>query len=343
MRRFLLGLVFLFCTNAVLLQATTFPSFLLKLKEIEKIDIHAFGDRVIEPNLSDESLKPYLFQLSARLNISNDSIWQGGGYMRKGDVICVFLQVHLLDYHDEYSKWFMESLLTKYVVATYTKEGKLLDCQCVGQGDGMYRFAIDGTKGDSFYVLQSVLDAPYMVHDYNGEDYMVRKSKVTIGSNGEIRTRQLSEYKQHIQDEDLKLNPPLAFGDFLKKFRQWDKEILGDSLFVYSPEADSFLASSLLLTLFPKEEFCERCWPKDLSWTPCFYVETPDLYLCSMVMECVFPKKKESLYTDRIIAVFDKKGKFRKLMNVGHWQNGVWVSKLNDKELQRLIKNSLFQ
>ena len=80
MRRFIFGLIFLFCTNALLAQVNTFPTFLQKLKEIGKIGILAFRDTIMEPNLTDVALKPYLSQISSRLSEVNDCTWQGGSY-----------------------------------------------------------------------------------------------------------------------------------------------------------------------------------------------------------------------------------------------------------------------
>lgn len=336
MRSFLFGLLFLFWANPMLAQANIFSSFLLKLKEIEQIDILAFGDTIIDPNLTDVAFLPYLSQISSQLSKRGDCAWQGGGYMKKGDVVWVFLQAHLLDYKAEYGKWFMEPMLTKYFVATYTKDGKLLDSQCVGNGDGIYRFTVDGYKGKSFSVSQFVLDDPAMTHDYKGLDYTVQRSKVTISSKGDVKMRHQGEYRQHVPAEELASKPPLSFVDFLKNFKRWDKKEFDDSLFVYSKE-NSFLASSSLLKLFPKEKICERCWPKDLSWTPCCYIETKQSFLCFMLMDCSFPKKEEVRYVDHVIAVFGKDGQLKKIVNALHWEYDDIDRKIDVKALERLV------
>lgn len=191
----------------------------------------------------------------------------------------------------------------------------------------MYRISIDEAKGSAFYVSQFVLEDPAMAHDYNGLDYMVQRSKVTISPKGEIKMKQLNKYKQHIQDEELCANPPLEFGDFLKKFKKWNQKELGDSLFVYSQGNNSFLASSLLLKLLPKEDICERCWPKDLSWTPCHYIETKRLFLCFMILECDFPKGEVVPYVDYVVALFDKRGQFQKIVNIMHKGMMMWIRK----------------
>ncbi len=341
MRRFLFGLLFLFCVDSMLAQTDVFSSFLLKLKEIEKIDILAFGDTIVEPNLTDVAFQPFLSKISSQLNERKDCAWQGGGYMKKGDVVWVFLQAHLLDYNDGYSKWFMEPMLTKYFVVTYTNDGKLLDSQCVGNGDGIYRFAVDGHEDKSFFVSQFVMDDPAMTHDYKGLDYTVQRSKVTVSSKGVVKLKPQGGYRQHVPDEELASNPPFSFVDFLKNFKRWDKKEFDDSLFVYS-KANSFLASSSLLKLFPKEEICERCWPKDLSWTPCSYIETKQSFLCFMLMDCSFPKKDEARYVDYVIAVFDKDGHFKKLVNAQHWEYDDIDRKIDVKALERLL-NQLVQ
>lgn len=205
----------------------------------------------------------------------------------------------------------------------------------------MYRIAIDEAKGSAFYVSQFVLEDPAMAHDYNGLDYMVQRSKVTISPKGEIKVKQLNKYKQHIQDEELCANPPLEFGDFLKKFKKWNQKELGDSLFVYSQGNNSFLASSLLLKLLPKEDICERCWPKDLSWTPCHYIETKRLFLCFMILECDFPKGEVVPYVDYVVALFDKRGQFQKIVNIMHKEHDDVDKKIDTGVLCDFLKRQI--
>ena len=205
----------------------------------------------------------------------------------------------------------------------------------------MYRIAIDEAKGSAFYVSQFVLEDPAMTHDYNGLDYMVQRSKVTISPKGEIKVKQLNKYKQHIQDEELCANPPLEFGDFLKKFKKWNQKELGDSLFVYSQGNNSFLASSLLLKLLPKEDICGRCWPKDLSWTPCHYIETKRLFLCFMILECDFPKGEVVPYVDYVVALFDKRGQFQKIVNIMHKEHDDVDKKIDTGVLCDFLKRQI--
>lgn len=316
-----------------------FELFLSKLRKVDQISIQAFCDTIIAPNMDYVSFSPYLSGLQPEPCAPESYIWQSGGYMRKGNVVCVFLQAHLSSYQDEYSKWFMERLQTQYFVAVFTKGGKLLRSQCIGKRDGMHRFSIDSANGTSFYVSQFILDDPSMVHDIKGADYTVQRCKVTIGFEGEIEMRQIAEYKQHIPDDELKQNPPLSFGDFLSKFRKWDKKEFGDSLFVCSQEANSSLSSSLLLELFSKNIICERCWPKDLCWTPCHYIETEHSFLCFMVIDCSFPKGQELAYSDYVIALFDKKGQFQKIANVMHMNHDDVDKKIDVDVLNKICTN----
>lgn len=205
----------------------------------------------------------------------------------------------------------------------------------------MYRISIDEAKGSAFYVSQFVLEDPAMAHDYNGLDYMVQRSKVTISPKGEIKVKQLNKYKQHIQDEELCANPQLEFGDFLKKFKKWNQKELGDSLFVYSQGNNSFLASSLLLKLLPKEDICGRCWPKDLSWTPCHYIETKRLFLCFMILECDFPKGEVVPYVDYVVALFDKRGQFQKIVNIMHKEHDDVDKKIDTGVLCDFLKRQI--
>ena len=87
MRRFLIGLFLQLCAGASLAQAdNAFSSFLLRLRKIEKVDIHAFGDTIIAPNLADAAFEPYLSPISPQSSGRKDCAWQGGGYIKKGDV-----------------------------------------------------------------------------------------------------------------------------------------------------------------------------------------------------------------------------------------------------------------
>lgn len=185
----------------------------------------------------------------------------------------------------------------------------------------------------------------YLIPEWGGKNVeknlldAVQRCKVTIGSKGEIEMRQIAEYKQHIPDDELKQNPPLSFGDFLSKFRKWDKKEFGDSLFVCSQEANSSLSSSLLLELFPKNIICERCWPKDLCWTPCHYIETEHSFLCFMVIDCSFPKGQELPYSNYVIALFDKKRQFQKIVNVMHMNHDDGDKKIDGDVLNKICTN----
>lgn len=185
----------------------------------------------------------------------------------------------------------------------------------------------------------------YLIPEWGGKNVeknlldAVQRCKVTIGSKGEIEMRQIAEYKQHIPDDELKQNPPLSFGDFLSKFRKWDKKEFGDSLFVCSQEANSSLSSSLLLELFSKNIICERCWPKDLCWTPCHYIETEHSFLCFMVIDCSFPKGQELPYSDYVIALFDKKRQFQKIVNVMHMNHDDVDKKIDGDVLNKICTN----
>ena len=184
----------------------------------------------------------------------------------------------------------------------------------------------------------------YLIPEWGGKDVErnlldAQRCKVTIGSKGEIEMRQIAECKLHIPDEELKQNPPLSFGDFLSKFRKWDKKEFGDSLFVCPQEANSSLSSSLLLELFSKNIICERCWPKDLCWTPCHYIETEYSFLCFMIVECSLPKGQELAYSDYMIALFDKKGQFQKIVKVMHMNHDDVDKKIDGDVLNKICTN----
>lgn len=110
---------------------------------------------------------------------------------------------------------------------------------------------------------------------------------------------------------------------------------------MYSQGNNSFLASSLLLKLLPKEDICGRCWPKDLSRTPCHYIETKRLFLCFMILECDFPKGEVVPYVDYVVALFDKRGQFQKIVNIMHKEHDDVDKKIDTGVLCDFLKRQI--
>lgn len=320
MKRNLLGLVFLLCCCFAMGQVSAFTGFLQKFREVKDVKdmgLAAFGDAIISPDLDYASFHPYLSELRPESCAPEKCLWQSGSYVRKGDVVWVFLQVHYEDTTSAESKWFVENMATEYTFALYSKEGRLLAHQCVGRHDNMSHVAIANVRAGSFEVMQYELLKPEMLYGYQDLTYNVCRRRFVIRGNRKICVRQVEDYSQTLPHPGLTSNPPLDFEGFLRYFKRWDGGTDAGSLFTKSSDSDN-LPCSLLLGLLPEESFCAKCWPRRLVWTPCCYIETKRSILCSMIVDCDFPRGGELPYVDYLMVVFDKDGKFQEIVNVMH-------------------------
>lgn len=306
-----------------------FSSFLAQLNELSLVGADAFGDSILSPNIDVTKFQEFLPKASSILKNESECLWQGGGYIRKDDFIVAFLQAHFPNCHDGNEKWFMENLVTCKVLVSYSPDGKLLDSRTIGKRSGLCELSIEPSSPGLFIVEQRTLVSPRLLHEYVDWKYSVKKNSYSLTSLGKIKSKMLWKGHKIVPNKFVQQNPPLTFKSFLRYFKRWEGKVDLDSLFTDNGDMRPYL---LLRSLLTDWQPCD-CWPVDLQWTPCRYVETDSLYYFFVVTDCSFTKKKVGMYADRVILIFDKDRTLRDLITVSRNEDGKVTKFLDEATL----------
>lgn len=306
-----------------------FSSFLAQLNELSLVGADAFGDSILSPNIDVTKFQEFLPKASSILKNESECLWQGGGYIRKDDFIVAFLQAHFPNCHDGNEKWFMENLVTCKVLVSYSPDGKLLDSRTIGKRSSLCELSIEPSSLGLLTVEQRTLASPRQLHEYADWKYSVQKNSYSLTSLGKIKSKMLWKGHKIVPNKFVQQNPPLTFKSFLRYFKRWEGKVDLDSLFTDNGDMRPYL---LLRSLLTDWQPCD-CWPVDLQWTPCRYVETDSLYYFFVVTDCSFTKKKVGMYADRVILIFDKDGTLRDLITVSRNEDGKVTKFLDEATL----------
>lgn len=336
MRQVLLGIAFLYASLA-LGQTNSFSVFLSQLKEIDQVDILAFGDTVCPSSCLDvDKFHQFLPQSLSEQEKVAEHIWCGGGYQRKGKVVVAYLQVFFPDFPDGYSKWFVENTAVKYMIATYTLEGKLIDSRCVGMKGWLYSFSVSTVGNDILETEQQTLSSPLFYYEYTPILSHASRRSLSISSRGKIRSKELGERQFYKENPWLKKCPPLTFSDFLKRFKRWKSDKIDKSIFESIPSDRGDLSSSLL-NLIPDTILCKTCYPAKLLWTPCHYIECSNSIFCFMEITCEVPRENSDDYYSKVVAEFDKEGDLKMWKTVSRISRD-GVEKVDKKSWNAVVK-----
>lgn len=306
-----------------------FSSFLAQLNELSLVGADAFGDSILSPNIDVTKFQEFLPKASSILKNESECLWQGGGYIRKDDFIVAFLQAHFPNCHDGNEKWFMENLVTCKVLVSYSPDGKLLDSRTIGKRSSLCELSIEPSSLGLLTVEQRTLASPRQLHEYADWKYSVQKNSYSLTSLGKIKSKMLWKGHKIVPNKFVQQNPPLTFKSFLRYFKRWEGKVDLDSLFTDNGDMRPYL---LLRSLLTDWQPCD-CWPVDLQWTPCRYVETDSLYYFFVVTDCSFTKKKVGMYADRVILIFDKDGTLRDVITVSRNEDGKVTKFLDEATL----------
>lgn len=306
-----------------------FSSFLAQLNELSLVGADAFGDSILSPNIDVTKFQEFLPKASSILKNESECLWQGGGYIRKDDFIVAFLQAHFPNCHDGNEKWFMENLVTCKVLVSYSPDGKLLDSRTIGKRSSLCELSIEPSSLGLLTVEQRTLVSPRLLHEYVDWKYSVKKNSYSLTSIGKIKSKMLWKGHKIVPNKFVQQNPPLTFKSFLRYFKRWEGKVDLDSLFTDNGDMRPYL---LLRSLLTDWQPCD-CWPVDLQWTPCRYVETDSLYYFFVVTDCSFTKKKVGMYADRVILIFDKDGTLRDVITVSRNEDGKVTKFLDEATL----------
>lgn len=310
-------------------QNHSFSSFLEQLNELPLVGADAFGDSIMSPNIDEAQFREFLPKASSVLKNGAECHWQGGGYIRKNGFVVAFLQAHFPNCCDGNEKWFMENLVTCKVLVSYSPDGKLLDSRTIGKRSGLCELSIEPSSPGLFIVEQRTLVSPRLLHEYVDWKYSVKKNSYSLTSIGKIKSKMLWKGHKIVPNKFVQQNPPLTFKSFLRYFKRWEGKVDLDSLFTDNGDMRPYL---LLRSLLTDWQPCD-CWPVDLQWTPCRYVETDSLYYFFVVTDCSFTKKKVGMYADRVILIFDKDGTLRDVITVSRNEDGKVTKFLDEATL----------
>lgn len=310
-------------------QNHSFSSFLEQLNELPLVGADAFGDSIMSPNIDEAQFREFLPKASSVLKNGAECHWQGGGYIRKNGFVVAFLQAHFPNCCDGNEKWFMENLVTCKVLVSYSQDGKLLDSRTVGKRSSLCELSIEPSSLGLLTVEQRTLASPRQLHEYADWKYSVQKNRYFLTSIGKIKSKILWKGHKTVPNKFVQQNPPLTFKSFMRYFKRWEGKAELDSLFADNGDAKPYL---LLRSLLPGWQLCD-CWPVDLLWTPCRYLEIESRYYFFIITDCSFPKKKVGLYADKVVLAFDKDGTLKDVVIVSRNEDGKVTKFLDEATL----------
>lgn len=112
-----------------------------------------------------------------------------GSYVEFKNFIAVALQRYCMDYQDGNNEWFMENDGFDYMLITYSRNGKMIDCKSIGHyGTTAYKIGIkESDDGKSLVVEQRTLDDCSLLVQYKNLEYTSCTRKYTLNSDGKIK------------------------------------------------------------------------------------------------------------------------------------------------------------
>lgn len=281
---------------------TLFKTLLSAWQQTNLPCLASFGDTIADANIDIDrygALMP--------MKDEADVFWQGGEYMDCGNFVMVFLQHHNDNYPDGNNHFLMEDLVTEYVIATYSHQGELVDWNVIARKGTACHFSMQYKKRQNkFHVRQYAMDDMRQWLQYEDMDYTVKVTEYHVDKQGKIKARELTK-GHHKEKCKETLKTPMSFKEFIGKFKETDQHKTTEGLF--DGNLDHDLAYPKLRTVIPDTLLHNaRNWARYVAWYPCCCIKTPELYICSLVMDCRTPKE-EGPYAEYIIIVYDANGK----------------------------------
>lgn len=323
-------------------QPAAFRTFLSGFKKCTQINMTSFGERIISDSvlIDSDMYARFLPPIQDGCLCGQDDVfWQKGSYMERGGFITIMLKRHCQDYKDGNSQYFIENDVTDYMLVTYSRDGKILDFKTVGHDRRAYftRIVPSG-QAPNFLVEQGSLDDCTSILRYQDLTYTVRTYEYNVSPDGKIKERTTGTAQKETIKNPENDRTPIRFEEFMSYFKKWDNPYVNDSLFIPSPPyAD--LPFPECFSLIPDTLDC-GCWPRDLQWTPCRYIESKEGYFFFVVKSCMTPHRAPSPYADYMVLEFCKDGTFREASNVFHITDDMDIKDLSSALTLRL-KSSL--
>ena len=300
-------------------QQVSFQTFLSEHEKVEKLDSASFGspyEFIENESLYSEFLPPANDDCPCK---QKDIRWQKGSYIEFKNFIAVALQRYCMDYQDGNDEWFMENEGFDYMLITYSRNGKMIDCKTLcHSGTAAYAIAIKASDdGQGLAVEQRTLDDCSLLLQYKNLEYTSCTRKYTLLSNGKINERiTIAPHKETV--DVLSSLKQFSFEQFKAYFHKQDKHVIDHTLFTMAEE-DKELPFESCLSLIP-DTVDTKGWPREICWNPCQYIESDDLFYFFLITDCRFPKEGYP-YVEFLVLEFLKDGTFKGAKSVYHWSD----------------------
>lgn len=316
MRKLILLLLTSLCVS-VHAKDASFSSFLSKLVLTKETSVTetTFGKPIIGDLLDKKVFAKYLPMLANECNCDEDKLpWQGGSYMKKGNYVVAFMQRFNIDCKDGNEKWFMEHIVSDYVMVVYSVSGAIIDSKIIGKNSFIHFTRISGDITKGIVAEQGLLTDASQLSTYEPLNYNVTKHTFTINVKGKIVENVSQPWKEVKEQKQNGSSEEVTFTNYLKYFGLWDKPYIDDS--IYKHKEKSELPHSFVTAFLSSAQECD-CWPKNIYWQACNYIEKENFYILFVLRCCDFSKNPEPRYAEKLILTYDKTGKMIDFRSLG--------------------------
>ncbi len=308
--------LFISLPSLVRAQQVSFQTFLSEHEKVNCIDSVSFGkafDLIEDVERYSDFLPPTDDKYKSSIYVTWG--WQRGSYIEGKNYIAVILQRYYSDFLDGNHRWFMENEGTDYAIITYSSEGKMLDCKTVGRSGAAYSLRMSAPKhGLGVVVEQRIVDDCSQLLQYVNPVRTVFVKEYVLKSDGRIKELEVVAPHKEVVDVMSSVKQ-FSFDQFLSYFQKWNKPYVDHTLFTPSSERAGLPFESCQ-SLIP-DTLDHNCWPRNILWVPCRYIETEKSVFCFLIKDCMIPKIGVP-YTDHLVLEFHKNGTFQCARNIHH-------------------------
>ncbi|MDE6722136.1 MAG: hypothetical protein K2J84_08335 [Bacteroidaceae bacterium] len=305
-------------------QQVSFRTFLSEFERSECIDSVSFGKAYDFIDHAEQYSK-FLPRTNEECCCEPENVsWQKGSYIKYKNFIAVTLQRYCSSYQDGNSQWFTENDGTDYMLITYSYNGEMLDYKKVGHSGTAYTIHMTALEnGLGLVVEQRVLEDCSRLRQYKNLIYTVYTHEYILKSDGIIVERSIDAPHKEVVDV-LSSVEQLSFEQFQTYFQKWDRPYVDHTLFTRSKD-HAELPFESCLSLIP-DTLDHNCWPRDILWLPCRYIENEKFIYFFLIKDCMTPKVGFIPYTDYLVLEFHKNGTFKRARNIYHWDDDSTVT-----------------
>lgn len=245
--------------------------------------------------------------------------WQQGHFLQKEDVVVVFMKRNCED--DEFYSY------CDYMVATYTRDGRLIDSKSVGRFGRLYNFRMEGDAKRLRIVSEcGELMNPEELRDYGDLMYSMEKKKFEVCKDGRIKESRVGkQWVETVQQKDG-IVKDVTFDEYMDFFTPWESDKVSEETFYRKGSEE--LKYSYRKTFLPDSVDC-GCKRRNSCWTPAFRKETEDYIIVFFQNFCDYPKDDIPFYNDFVIATYSKDGHIIDIKDIAR-SGDYWVPQIDD-------------